>query len=536
MRFELPLALSAVMLLTGCGDRTRLVNFGTPEVVASVPLETTGVRLAQGEALAGLLAGQRPRARRAIGRLRLGMRRLEHAARRACRGGRGEGLVAQDRRDRERRRACEALVAIVAINDEMEDALDPGGPAAEQLDALDRLAVLARRKLGLHLERSPLAKLPLIRLPVLDLDRKLTGGGRARGGASYNTCLARGQREVVGQRAGAVAHSLALVRGEPMVAWRRDCAAATPTCGADSIALQRLTPEGLASGAVTETGVKVTHWDLGEPFVVRSAPSGAILLYGSDGDQLVQPLGSHLRRQGPARLVLAHARRVAPRRFAVVPQPAWLSVADQGHRVSLLRFARDHGRPLSRVRLLADDLLGGAYGSPALWGGPSGYAVAVTTLQHLHFARLDAQAAPLGPALRVALRRGHGMLDPLCTVIARTARRFTTLTVGRRADGRGGAVLVGFDASGRYAGPAVDLDLPFRVGRTPAWLCPVWLVPTRRHLVVVALEAAVRGVAGRRLMAVESPQGFLVSWTPPQQTSAVPGAPQPITVGRWKCR
>jgi hypothetical protein len=551
------MALAPGLLVVGCGDRARPVGARAPDDAVVRPLQTTGVRRAQAAAVVWLLASQRPRARQAIRRLRAGLGRLERAARRACRG----GVVLVDRWDRERQHACEALTAIVAINDELEDSLDPEGPAAEQLDALDRLAVLARRKLGLRLERSPLAKLPLVRLPATDLDIALTRGGRARAGASYNTCLARGQREVVDRSAGVVAHSLGLVGGAPVLAWRRDCAAARPACHADSIAVQRLTPEGLPQGPVADTGVNVSTWDLGEPFVLRGAPGGAVLLYGSDGDQLVQYLGADLRRRGSARLVLAHARRVVPGRFAVVPRPAWVSVADQGHRVSLLRFGPDHRRPLSRLRLLADDLLGGAFGAPALWGGPEGYAVAVTSLQQLYFARLDAQAAPLGPARRVVLRRGHGLLDPQCSVIARAGRRFYVLTVGRRAGDRGAAVLVGFDKAGRYAGPAVELDLPFRVARTPAWGCPVWLLPTRRHLVVVALEAAVRGVYGRRLMAVEykrdgrlaarpaalatvgrlggvvaSPAGFLVAWTAPQRADAVPGAPKPVLVGRWKCR
>lgn len=557
MRSWLAVALLPGLLVAGCEKRLLPVGVGAPVVASPRPLQTTGLRRAQATAMAELLAGRRPRARQAIRRLRAGLLRLEHAARRACRG----DVVLLDRRDRERHQACEALIAIVAINDELEDSLDPEGPAAEQLDALDRLAVLAQRKLGLRLERSPLAKLPLVRLPVTDLDITVTRGGRARGGASYNTCLARGQRRVLPRSAGVVAHSLGRVSGAPVLAWRRDCAAAKPACRTDSIAVQRLTPEGLPLGPVAETGVKVSTWDLGEPFVLRGAPRGAILLYGSDGDQLVQPLGTDLRRRGPARLVLAHARRVVPGRFAVVPRPAWVSVAEQGHRVSLLRFGPDHRQPLSRVRLLSDDLLGGAFGAPALWGDPQGYAVAVTTLQQLHFARFDAQAVPLGPARRVVLRRGHGLLDPQCTVIARTGRRFYVLTVGRRAGGQGAAVLVGFDEAGRYAGPAVELELPFRVARTPAWDCPVWLLPTRRHLVVVALEAAVRGVDGRRLMAVEykrdgrlaarpavlatvgrlggvipSPPGFLAAWTAPQQTTAEPGAPQPVTVGRWKCR
>jgi hypothetical protein len=558
---RLALAFASVMLVAGCGDHSRPLDVGVPAVLASTPLETSGVRRAQAEALAGLLAGQRPRARRAIRRLRLGLGRLERAARSACRGSLGVDLLGLDTRDRERRQACEALIAIVSINNELEDVLDPEGPAAEQLDALDRLAVMAGRKLGLHLERSPLAQLPLTRLSATDLNIALARGGRARGGASYNTCLARGHHEVVSRQAGVVAHSLALVGGAPMLALRRDCAAATPVCGTDAIALQRLSSEGRVQGSVIETGVAATHWDLGEPLVLRNAPSGAILLYGSDGDQLIQPLGSDLRRQGSARLVLAHARRVVPRRFAVIPHPAWLSVALQGHRVSLIRFGRDHRNPVSRVRLLADDLLGGAFGAPALWGGPGGYAVAVTTLRHLHFARLDAQAAPLGPTRRVALRRGSGLMDPQCSVIARVGRRFYVLTVGRGADDRGAGMLVGFDETGRYVGPAVALDLPFRVARTPAWVCPVWLVPARRHLVVVALEDAVRGVVGRRLMAVEykrdgrlaasptvlatvgsvggvvvSPPGFLVSWTAPQQTNTTPGAPQPIKTSRYKCR
>jgi len=515
------------------------------------------VRRAQAAAVSGLLASKRPQARRAIRRLRAELLGLERAARLACRG--SSWQVAEG--DRERQHACEALIGVVSINDELEDALDPEGSAAEQLDALDRLALMARRKLGLRLARSPLAKLPLVRLPTTELDLALGRGGRARAGAAFNTCLPRGHREAVGRAAGVVSHSLGWVGGGPVLAWRRDCAAATPACGTDSIAAQRLTPEGAARGPVIDTGVKVSSWGSGEPFVLRGAPGGAVLLYGSDGDQLVQPLGADLARRGAARLVLVHARRVVPGRFAVVPRPAWVSVAEQGHRVSLLRFATDHRRPLSRIRLLADDLIGGAFGAPALWGGPGGYAVAITTLQQLHFARLDAQAAPMGPARRIVLRRGRELLDPQCSVIARSGRRFYVLTVGRRGSDRGAAVLVGFDTAGRYAGPAVELELPFRVARTAAWGCPVWLLPTRRHLVVVALEAAVRGVAGRRLLAVEykrdgrlaatpavlatvgrlggvvpSPPGFLASWTPPTQTDAVPGAPQPITIARWKCR
>jgi len=555
MRFELTLALALVV--SGCGDHTRPVGARAPEEAAPRPLQTTGVRLSQTAALSGLMAGRRVQARQAIGRLRAELRRLERSARLACRG----DLVQMLRWDHERQHACEALIAVVAINDELEDSLDPEGPVAQQLDALDRLAVLARRKLGLRLDQSPLANLPLVRLPTTDLEVRLTRGARARAGASYNACLARGQREVVSQSAGVVSHSLGRVGGTPVVAWRRDCAVATPACHTDTIVGRRLTPEGQPQGPVVDTGVEVSDWGVGEPFVVRSAPGGAVLLYGSDGDQLVQPLGADLRRRGPARLVLAHARRVVPGRFAVIPRPAWVSVADQGHRVSLLRFGPDHRRPLSRVRLLSDDLLGGAFGAPALWGGPRGYAVGVTTLHHLYFARLDAQAVPLGPARRVVLRRGPGLLDPQCTVIARAGRRFYVVTVGRRAGGRGAAVLVGFDETGRYAGPAVELETPFRVARSAAWGCPVWLVPTRRHLVLVALEAAVRGVPGRRLLAAEykrdgrlaarpavlatvgrlggvvpSHPGFLASWTAPLPPGAAPGAPQPITIGRWKCR
>jgi hypothetical protein len=259
--------------------------------------------------------------------------------------------------------------------------------------------------------------------------------------------------------------------------------------------------------------------------------------------------------------VLAHARRVVPGRFATLPWPAWVSVADQGHRAELLRFARDHRRPQSRVRLLADDLLGGAFGAPALWGGAAGYAVAVTTLQHLHFARFDALGAPLGPARRLVLRRGRSLLDPQCSVIARWGRRFYVLTVGRGAGLQGAAVLAGFDAAGRYAGPAVSVNFPVRVARDQAGGCPVWLVPTRRHLVVVALEEAPRGAVGQRLLAVElkrdgrlaarptvlaqvgqlggvvaSPPGFLAAWTVPNPEGTGPGAPQPVTVGRWKCQ
>lgn len=557
MRLWHSLALLPGLIVAGCGERTQPVFAQPAEAVAPKPLRTTGVRQTQAAAVAGLLASERPRARRAIRRLRAELLGLERAARRACRGDRWQ----MSRGDRERLRACEALLGVVAINDELEDTLDPEGPAAEQLDALDRLAVLAERKLGLRLERSPLAKLPLARLPATDLELTPGPGGRARAGAAYNTCLPRGRAEVVGRAAGAVAHSLGRVGGVPVLAWRRDCAAATPPCRTDSVAVQRLTSEGLALGPVADTGVDVSNWGLGEPFVLRSAPGGALLLHGSDGDQLVQPLGADFKRRGRARLVLAHARRVVPGRFAVAPRPAWVSVADQGHRVSLLRFGTGHRRPLSRMRLLSDDLIGGAFGAPALLGGPQGYALAVTTLYHLYFARLNAQAEPVGPALRVSLRRGRALLDPQCSVIARAGRRFYVLTVGRRGASRGAAVLVGFDVNGRYAGPAVELELPFRVARTAAWGCPVWLLPTRRHLVVVALEAAVRGVPGRRLVAAEykrdgrlaarpavlatvgrlggvvpSPPGFLASWTRPVRIDAPPGAPQPITIARWKCR
>ncbi len=561
MRAGSLVVLILALIPAGCRQRESSAGENANTSAAARPLlQTTGLVKAQARALSSLLNSRRPRAREAIRKVRASLLQLERGARFACRGGQGLGL-GLGRPGAERRRACEALIAVVAINNELQDVLDPEGSAPEQLDALDRLAVLADRKLGLQLQHSPLTRLPLARLPATDLDLAPVPGRRARGAQSYNTCQARGQSQLLDAAAGVVAHSLDRVAGAPVLAWHRDCSVARPRCGADTIALQRLTDEGAAQGVALNTGVKVAHWGLGESFVLRGSPRGAVLLYGSDGDQLVQLLDGSLRPRGRPRLVLAHARQVVPGRFAVAPSPAWVSVAEQGHRVSLLRFGADHRRPVSRIRLLDEALISGAFGAPALWGGPLGYAVAVTTLQHLYFARLDAQASPVGPARRVVLRRGTGILDPQCTVIARDGGLFYALTVGQRSGGRGAAVLVGFDRAGRYAGPAVELELPFRVARRGVGGCPVWLIPTRRHLVLVALEASKRGVSGRRLIAVEykrdgrragsptvlatvgqlggvvpSAQGFLVSWTAPPLTTAVPGAPQPVTVARWKCR
>ncbi len=511
-----------------------------------------------------LVAGRRAAARRAVRRLKRELLRLERAARRLCRSAApGDMGPLPWRPAPERLSGCETLLGVVAINDALEDHLDPADPAPEQMDGLDRLAVLARRLLGLRLARSPLARLSPVRLPVTDLRLALTSGGRARGASSFATCLPRGRRRVLGREAGAVSHSLALVAGRPVVAWQRDCSVARPTCGRDSIAWQRLTPEGglvSGEGSAGDTGVDVGEWSQGEPFALRSFPGGAALIFGSDGDQLVQLLDGHMRRRGPARVVLAHSRGVSPGRFAAWPGPAWLSVADQGHRVSVLRMDREHRRPVSRVRLLDEEQGPGAFGEPALLGGPAGYAVAVTTQDSLLLARLGPQGLPKGPARRVALGRRR-TFDPLCVAMARAGERLWVLAVGRGVGRTGSAVLLGLDRSAPRFVLAKELELPMRVARSPSGGCKLWLLPTRRHLVLVALEEARPGASGERLLAVEYKrdgrlaarpsllatvarvggvvpvsEGFLVSFTEPVEGDAARDGARPVTVSRYRCR
>jgi hypothetical protein len=484
----------------------------------------------QSRALTRLVAGDRVRARQALRQLRAGLHGLEREARQACRGG-----IWSVPTDQEHGRACEALVGIVAVNDEMDDLLDPEGPAAEQMAALDRLARLARQKLGIELTVSPLARLPLGRIPASEVPVRLSRPKRARGGAAYLTCQRRPVRTLLPPGSGVVDVSLGSVAGKPVLAWRRDCAAARPACARDGIALQRITPRARPVGPVVDAGVAVSQWSAADRLHLRQSGSGAVLQYGSDGDQLLQFLGPDLRRQGPPRLVLVHADRVVPQRFAAQPAPAWLSLVRRTRRLSLIRFAALQQRPLSRLLLQDGRHLGGPFGAPALWGGPKGYAAALTTLEAVHFARFDAQGAPRGPARQVALRRG-GFIDPICTVIAREGWRFFVLTVGQRSGRTPTATLVGFDEAGRYAGPAAELRFPIHVGRD----CNVRLLPTRRHLAVVALARAERGRRGRDLMLAEYKRdgrlaarpvklatvarlagvvpirkGFLVAWQPP---------------------
>ena len=154
---------------------------------------------------------------------------------------------------------------------------------------------------------------------------------------------------------------------------------------------------------------------------------------------------------------------------------------------------------MTKVRFVGDGASDGAFGSPALWGGPDGYAVAMTSVSRLHFARFDGHGGPRKHAWSIRLRRG-GIIDPRCTVIARAGRRLFTLTVGRRAGGRPTALLVGFDAkSGRYAGPARELDFPVDLAEG----CRIALVPTARHLAVVAVARAPGNGRAKPLMLVE---------------------------------
>jgi hypothetical protein len=122
----------------------------------------------------------------------------------------------------------------------------------------------------------------------------------------------------------------------------------------------------------------------------------------------------------------------------------------------------------------------------------------VTTHRELRFVLLDRLGRPRGPGQQVPLRR-RGLIDPLCTVVARLPRGYVTLTVGRRKGNRPTAVLVGFDDRGRFVGPAAELDFPVLPDRG----CPVHLVPVFDRLVVVV---AARERAGQVLWMLEYTQ------------------------------
>lgn len=455
--------------------------------------------------------------------------------------------------DRERQQACEALTALVAILDEVEEQLDPGGGSAEQVAVLDRLAQLFRARLDQPLVRSPLSRLPEQRLAVSDVGMQLRRVDRARGAGANPRCAGSPPLTLVRGDSGVVAHSLGSIAGEPVLAWRQDCAAARQPCKTDGIRFQKLDHFARPVGPAVDAQVDVRQWDTGEPFVLRDNARGGLLLFGSDGDQLVQLLGPDLRRRGRPRLALVRSDRVAPRRFAARPGPAWLSLAERGRRMSLLRFDHELGRPLSRVLVLGPDQLGGAFGAPALWGGAMGYAVALTTVRRVHFARFDRFGAPMGPSRSLPLRFG-GIIDPQCSVIARRGGRFYVLTVGTRAKDRPTAALIGFDAAGRYAGPAVALEFPVRLARG----CPAWLLTTGRHLVVVAQARAPRHSDAHPLMMLEYKpdgrrvglpvqlalvrnvggvagvdRGFVVAWQSPRTGSP---APEAVLGTRVTCR